>query len=70
MSTQPEQTLENNLIAQLENLGFDRVQIADEKDLIINLKEQLEKHNKTLLSDLEFRRNPQQAGKGQHLCKS
>jgi hypothetical protein len=23
MSTQPEQTLENNLIAQLENLGFE-----------------------------------------------
>ena len=48
MSTQPEQTLENNLIAQLENLGFDRVRIADEKALISNLKKQLEKHNKTL----------------------
>ena len=64
MSTQSEQTLENNLIDQLEILGFDKVRIDDEKALIINLKKQLEKHNKTLLSDLEFRQILNQLAKG------
>ena len=49
MSTQSEQTLENKLIAQLETLGFDKVRIDDEQALVVNLKKQLEKHNKTLL---------------------
>ena len=53
--TQTEQQLENALIAQLEDLGWDKVTIADENDLLVNLKRQLEKHNKLLLSDLEFR---------------
>jgi len=64
MSTHSEQTLENNLIAQLEILGFDKVRIDDEEALIINLKKQLEKHNKTLLSDLEFRQILNQLSKG------
>jgi len=64
MSTQSEQTLENNLIAQLEILGFDKVHIDDEEALIINLKKQLEKHNKVLLSDLEFRQILNQLAKG------
>lgn len=55
MTTQSEQQLENALIAQLETLGWDQVTIADENDLLANLKRQLEKHNKVLLSDLEFR---------------
>lgn len=55
MTTQSEQQLENALIAQLEDLGWDKVTIADEQDLLANLKRQLEKHNKLLLSDLEFR---------------
>lgn len=55
MNTQTEQQLENALIAQLETLGWDRISIANEADLVTNLKRQLEKHNKTLLSDLEFR---------------
>ena len=55
MNTQTEQQLENALIAQLETLGWERVTIADESTLVTNLKRQLEKHNKTLLSDLEFR---------------
>ena len=55
MNTQTEQQLENALITQLETLGWDRVTIADEADLVTNLKRQLEKHNKTLLSDYEFR---------------
>ena len=55
MSTQSEQQLENALITQLETLGWDRVTIKDEADLVTNLKCQLELHNKTSLSDTEFK---------------
>lgn len=55
MTTQTEQQLENALIEQLQGLGWDKVTIADENDLLVNLKRQLEKQNKLLLSDLEFR---------------
>lgn len=55
MTTQSEQQLENALIAQLETLGWDRVTIKDEADLVSNLKRQLEVHNKTSLSDAEFK---------------
>ncbi len=55
MTTESEQTLENNLIAQLETLGFERVRINDENALVANLQRQLEKHNKTSLSDGEFK---------------
>lgn len=55
MNTQTEQQLENALIAQLETLGWERVTISDETALVTNLKRQLEKHNKTSLSDSEFR---------------
>lgn len=55
MNTQTEQQLENALIDQLQALGWERVAIKDEADLIINLKRQLEVHNKTLLSELEFK---------------
>ncbi len=41
-------------MAQLETLGFDKVQIDDEPALLANLKTQLEKHNKTTLSEGEF----------------
>lgn len=54
MSTQSEQTLENNLIQQLSNQGYERVSIETETDLLFNLKRQLEKHNKTVFSDNEF----------------
>jgi type I restriction enzyme R subunit len=54
MPTQPEQVLEDNLVAQLANLGYGKVTIKDEKDLLINLKSQLEKHNNITLSDKEF----------------
>ncbi len=33
MPTQPEQVLEDNLVAQLDNLGYNKVSIKDEKDL-------------------------------------
>lgn len=55
MTTQTEQQLENALIAQLETLGLDRVTIAGEADLVSNLKRQLEIHNKTSLSEAEFK---------------
>lgn len=55
MPTQTEQTLENNLIAQLETLGFEKVRIDDEDTLITNLRAQLEKHNKIKISDDEFK---------------
>lgn len=54
MPTQPEQVLEDNLVAQLANLGYGKVTIKDEKDLLVNLKSQLEKHNNITLSDKEF----------------
>lgn len=54
MTTQPEQVLENNLISQLNGLGHQLVTIKTEEDLIANLKIQLEKHNNTTFSDIEF----------------
>lgn len=55
MTTQPEQILENNLISQLVKLGYEKVLVRDEKDLLSNLKGQLEKHNKVQLSDNDFK---------------
>lgn len=55
MNTQTEQQLENSLIAQLETLGWEKISIPDENSLVENLKSQLEKHNKTDLSDAEFK---------------
>lgn len=55
MTTQPEHILELNLIAQLEKLGYEKAVIKNESDLLINLKSQLEKHNKVKLSDNEFK---------------
>ncbi|NLP58559.1 type I restriction endonuclease subunit R [Lutibacter sp. B1] len=56
MSTQPEQILENKLVAQLEKLSYEKVIIKDEKSLISNLKAQLEKHNNITFSNKEFER--------------
>lgn len=55
MTTQPEQILENSLVTQLVALGYHQVVIKDEKDLLTNLKSQLERHNKISLSDHEFK---------------
>lgn len=54
MTTQSEQTLENNLIAQLQGMKYERVVINDEALLVNNLKTQIEKHNQIRLSDKEF----------------
>lgn len=54
MKIQPEQILENNLVSQLEKLGYQKVAIKDESKLLSNLKTQLEIHNKVELSNEEF----------------
>lgn len=54
MSKQSEQILEEQLVAQLQKLGYKCAFIADEKSLLANLKTQLEKHNHIQFSDSEF----------------
>lgn len=54
MNIQPEQILEDNLVKQLTKLGYDRVTIKNEAELLDNLKNQLEKHNDTTFSQEEF----------------
>lgn len=56
MAKQPEQVLEDNLVIQLQQLGYTYVTINDERDLLTNLKAQLEKHNGIKLSGKEFER--------------
>ena len=56
MNTQSEALLEEKLLKQLQSLGYERVVIKDDKELEDNLKIQLEKHNKTTISDTEFKR--------------
>ncbi len=54
MSRQPEQILEDQLVEQLQQLGYGLVLIKDENELIANLKKQLEKHNNITFSEKEF----------------
>lgn len=54
MNAQPEQLLENNLIDQLVGLGYERITLRDEADVVANFKQQIEKHNKITLTDSEF----------------
>lgn len=64
MGTQPEQVLEDNLVKQLQGLGYTYVAIKDERDLLANLKLQLEKHNQVALTDKEFDRVLNHLNKG------
>lgn len=64
MSKQSEAILEENLLKQLELQKYERVVIKDDKDLEKNLKTQLEKHNKTTLTDTEFKRVLNHLNKG------
>ena len=57
MSTQSEQILENQLVEQLNGLGYERLSIPNETALLANLKTQLEKHNNTEFSENEFKKN-------------
>lgn len=54
MAKQSEQILEAQLITQLQKLGYQFTIINSEKDLIANLKGQLEKHNNIIFSKTEF----------------
>jgi len=45
MSKQSEQILEEQLIAQLQKMGYAYIVINSESDLLLNLRSQLEKHN-------------------------
>lgn len=55
MTTQPEQILENKLVTQLIALGYKKVEVTNEVELLSNLKNQLEKHNKIELSEQDFK---------------
>lgn len=52
--TQCEQILENNLVDQLDGLGYERVEVTGEASLLANLKTQLEAFNGVTLSEAEF----------------
>lgn len=54
MSTQSEASLEDKLIDNLVEGGYQRVAIRDEKELEENFRTQLEKFNKTSFTDEEF----------------
>ncbi len=56
MAKQSEQVLEEQLVAQLQKLGYGLAIIKDEKALIANLKTQLEKHNGVAFTKTEFER--------------
>jgi type I restriction enzyme R subunit len=54
LSKQSEQILEEQLVTQLQKLGYKYITIINEKALLANLKAQLEKHNHIHFSDSEF----------------
>jgi len=56
MTKQPEAILEDQLVVQLQKVGYNLVHISDEETLIANLKQQLEKHNNITFSDAEFKK--------------
>ena len=56
MTVQSEQQLENELIAQLETLGYASITIKDESQLLSNLKNQIERANDLApLSETEWK---------------
>ena len=64
MTTQPEQVLENNLITQLVQLGYERVSVTNDAELVANFKVQLERLNEVKLSDHEFKQILNNINKG------
>ncbi|HBF88040.1 MAG TPA: deoxyribonuclease HsdR [Bacteroidales bacterium] len=64
MTFQPEATLENNFVTQLDSLGHKFVAITCEAELLANLKSQLEKHNQIQISDKEFEKILNHLNKG------
>lgn len=67
---QSEQQLEQELITQLNHLGFESVVIPDTAALLSNLKSQLEKFNVTKFSDTEFSRILNHLQKGDRFQKA
>lgn len=51
---QPEQALEDKLVAQLVDQGYKRVAVTDEASMLANLKAQLEAFNQVTLTSGEF----------------
>ncbi|NVK02447.1 MAG: type I restriction endonuclease subunit R [Oceanospirillaceae bacterium] len=70
MSRQSEAALEDKLLHQLMRQGYEAVPIPDEAALLANFRVQLEKHNKTNLSDTEFSRVLNHLNKGNVFEKS
>lgn len=70
MTTQSEAVLEDNLVKQLQDLGYAKVVIKDEADLVSNLKTQLERHNDKKLSEQEFKQVLNHLSKGNIYQKS
>lgn len=64
MTKQPEYILEENLVNQLKDLGYQKVIINDERDLIDNLQSQLQKHNNCKYSANEFKQILNDLSKG------
>ena len=56
ISTQSEYTLEQELIAQLEKMHYERIRIDNEVMMLSNLRRQLEIHNRITFTDAEFER--------------
>ena len=52
MTAQSEQALENGLIATLQDMSYEYVQIKEETNLYSNFKRQLEKHNAKKLAEI------------------
>ncbi len=52
MPLQSEAALENGLIATLQKMNYEYVQLEEEKNLYPNFKKQLEKHNRKQLAEL------------------
>lgn len=52
MTAQSEQALENGLIATLQDMSYEYVQIKEETNLLSNFKAQLEKHNAKALAEI------------------
>ena len=56
VKTQSEQVLEDELVAQLIGLDYQRIAVTDEPSMLANLKAQLEAFNEVTLTDHEFSR--------------
>lgn len=56
MTTQSEHILEETLVAQLVQGGYQRVTLKDEAAMLHNLKAQLEKHNRKIFTDNDFKK--------------